>query len=192
MLRGNHPHKKLSALNQPFFLETECTFPTGANHPWDVSYWYTKACPHPALWSLLQGSKKETYQLFFSRHHGEKPWQKSDDLQTQGTACQQSGSIQSIHCFRGHFDVCLFVCLFCLTLQTLLGLSLWVIDTLQVLNYNTGSLHMQLSAHSKSSCSGRVIPSFFFKWTVIFRKVDVKASNFWLYYNCAVINHIYL
>lgn len=147
MLKGNHPRKKLPALNQLFFIETECTFPTGANHAWDV------ACPigtqspahiQPCDPFYRAPRRRRLYQLFFARHHGGKPWQKSDDHQTQGTACQQSGSIQSIYCFRGHFHVLVF---FCLTLQTLLGFSLWVIDTLQVLNYNTGSLQMQLSAH---------------------------------------------
>lgn len=52
----------------------------------------------------LHGSKKETlYQLFFPWHRRGKPWQKPDNLQTCDTACQRSGSIQSIYCIRGHF-----------------------------------------------------------------------------------------
>lgn len=188
MLKGNHPRKKLPALNQLFFIETECTFPTGANHAWDV------ACPigtqspahiQPCDPFYRAPRRRRLYQLFFARHHGGKPWQKSDDHQTQGTACQQSGSIQSIYCFRGHFHVLVFFvshCRHCWDshFELLIRCKYWIIT-------------LVLSKCSYQHIKNLYAPEelfLFFKSTIglIFRKVDVKASNFWLYYNCAVIN----
>lgn len=100
--------KKLSASPPPLLF-----FPLNGMH---ISNWRKpslrrillvhKGLPTSSPAIPLQGSKNETlYQLFFPWHRRGKPWQKPDDLQTQDSACQKSGSIQSIYCIRGHFHV---------------------------------------------------------------------------------------
>lgn len=99
--------KKLSALHPLFFPSLmECTFPIDANRLRDVYYWYTNARPHPIPGSLRRAPIiRHCAGFSFPDTAVREPWQTPDSLQTRDTARQQSGSIQSVHCIRGHFHV---------------------------------------------------------------------------------------